>query len=283
MKRLFCFLAVLLSTHYLQAKASNQYDEDSQNHRKNCYLMMEPAAIEEAGKALKRELGITEEKTSLAQTSGRTSCNVVGQYSGQNNDRTVIDDAQDNAQEAEELGLKEEQQVALPLEAFRAALDAYPDAKRLVIDPNTSAIRPWSEADSKNKGKNEAIIAALKTALQADFPEVLVEKIEKTVEEELPQQSMWEKLQGKPALSTETLQRILAKVNDVVMAERTEHPSFTLQHFRNALAHPNNQGAQRLIISGEGTSAMIIAQAPDLNNASRNQKEESAIRKTLKR
>ena len=45
------------------ANCNNQGDD------LDCYLMMEPAAIEEAGKALKRELGISEEKESLISPS----------------------------------------------------------------------------------------------------------------------------------------------------------------------------------------------------------------------
>ena len=90
---------------------------------------------------------------------------------------------------------------------------------------------------------------------------------------------MFETLQGKPALSTEALQRILEKA-DNAMAERAfveEENSFTLQHFRNGLAHPDNKKAERLIIRGQGASALIVAQVGS------NHVEDAIIRKTFKR
>ena len=48
---------------------------DNSSENLNCYLMMEPAAIEEAGKSFKRELGISEGKESLVQTTS-THANV---------------------------------------------------------------------------------------------------------------------------------------------------------------------------------------------------------------
>ena len=56
-----------------------------------------------------------------------------------------------------------------------------------------------------------------------------------------------------------------------------EENAFTLQDFRNTLSHPDHQGAERLIISGEGASAMIVAQTGSSHT------EDAIIRKTLKR
>ncbi|MBX9576902.1 MAG: hypothetical protein K2W97_00320 [Chthoniobacterales bacterium] len=179
---------------------------------------------------------------------------------------------------------EEEERAALRLEDFRAAVENpdFTGVKRLIIDPESHVIRPSSGADSKIKGKNETIIAALKGALQLEFPIFSSAFVDKIVEKELPHSSTWsmfETLQGKPALSTETLQLILASA-DNNMAERAfveEENSFTLQHFRNALAHPDNKKAERLIIRGQGASAMIVAQTGSSHV------EDAIIRKTLKR
>ncbi len=123
----------------------------------------------------------------------------------------------------QEGGEKEEEKIILSLENFRAAA-TNPDfagIERLIIDPESGLIRPHNEGtDSKSKGKNEAIIAALKTALQIDFPMFSSTLVDEIFGEELPPQNMLEKLQEKPALSTETLQRILARA-DNAMAELT--------------------------------------------------------------
>ncbi|MCX6958347.1 MAG: hypothetical protein NT164_07415 [Verrucomicrobiae bacterium] len=188
----------------------------------------------------------------------------------------------------QEGGEKEEEKVTLSLENFRAAAENpnLAGVERLIIDSGSNAIRPWSKVDSRLKGKNKAFLVALKTALQLEFPMFQPALIDKIVDEELPHSSTWsmfEKLQGKPSLSTETLQRILEKA-DNAMAERAfvEEKIFTLQHFRNALANPDHHGAQRLIIRDEGASAMIIAKTADPRNTSKNRSADTVIRKTLK-
>ncbi|MBX9578239.1 MAG: hypothetical protein K2W97_07170 [Chthoniobacterales bacterium] len=190
---------------------------------------------------------------------------------------TAIDEA------VAEENRQQEEHVVLALENFRtaAADPALTRAERLIVDPESGLIRPRSEADRKIKGKNETIIAALKGALHLEFPMFQPALIDKIVDEELPHSSTWsmfETLQGKPALSTETLQRILEKA-DNAMAERAfvEGNFFTLQHFRNALAQPENKGEQRLIIRGQGASALIVAQVGS------NHVEDAIIRKTFKR
>lgn len=185
---------------------------------------------------------------------------------------------------APEVSFPEKLEKLLSLEKFRAAA-ADPDfanVERLIIDSENSFIRPHNKGtDSKTRGKNETIIAALKAALQKEFPRFSPTLIERIVEEELPHSNMWsmfEKLQGKPDLSTEALQHILEKADNLMLEQEfAEEHSFTLQHFRNALAHPDNHEAERLIISGQGASAMIVAQAGSSHAA------DAIIRKTLKR
>ena len=82
-------------------------------------------------------------------------------------------------------------------------------------------------------------------------------------------------------LSAQRLQQIMEE--SAQRFGKLEQTLFTLQHFRNALAHPDNQGAQRLIISGQGVSAMIVARTASVADVSKNKKEDDLIRKTLKR
>ncbi len=94
------------------------------------------------------------------------------------------------------------------------------DEEGLVIDPHSQLIRPWNKGDSKTKGKNKTIIAALQAALQHEYPQFPISQIEKIFEEELPQ-NMIEQLRGSPDLicsSFEALKKIIRQADDV-MAE----------------------------------------------------------------
>ena len=221
-----------------------------------------------------------DEENSSSQATRGTTCRAVD-YSEQDDHWNI---GAERAAIEEKDQREEEERVALRLEDFRAAVENpdFTGVKRLIIDPESNIIRPWSGADSKFKEKNETIIAALKGALQLEFPMFQPALIDKIVEEELPHSSTWsmlEILKRKPDLTTAMLQRILASA-DNTMAERAfveEENAFTLQDFRNALAHPDKQEEQRLIISGQGASAMIVAQIGS------NHVEDKVIRKTLKR
>ncbi len=185
---------------------------------------------------------------------------------------------------APEICFSEKFEKVLSLEKFRAVATNpnFANVERLIIDSDSGLIRPHNKGtDSKTKGKNETIIAALKAALQKEFPRFSPVLIESLVEEELPHSNTWsmfEKLQGRPDLSSKTLQCILEKA-DNAMTEQAfdEEHVFTLQHFRNALAHCDNHGAERLIISGQGASARIVTQTGNDHTA------DAIIRKTLKR
>ena len=110
MKRLFYLLTILLNAHYLLAQnqspsneslktggvhqvtgcrlqvvGSNQTTENQIRQQAepttNCYLMMEPEAMEEVAKNLKKELGISEENIFQEERASAFSSSRVGEHS----------------------------------------------------------------------------------------------------------------------------------------------------------------------------------------------------------
>ena len=96
------------------------------------------------------DLSFNEESSSSQATRG-TTCRAVD-YSEQDDHLNI---GAERAAIEEKDQREEEERAALRLEDFRAAVENpdFTGVKRLIIDPESHVIRPWSGADSKFKEK----------------------------------------------------------------------------------------------------------------------------------